>query len=426
MRGEIGAEKKNPGGRAGRAGAIGRIRDDSEVTPSRPLGKDAAGPLWLDRAAFLRERENFVTRQLLMDVSLPPHAHAVVNTIARHVNVEEGAAYVSIAAMAAAFNLSHDTVARCIDAAEAAGHIWVQRGRGRGQTHRIGWIMKPETATGPWRGLDHENVVPSPKAPKNSAGLRSFSAGKNSAALRSFKTENSANRPDKTPQVCGPNNLLNNEGGRASRAPAVSGSFNDSDEDEFSFIETVAEEGSGAHERARPFSTEAAFDDLDPDAVEALAHLGKPVTLEELDRLAASDPGTDHPTSPDPAAGDEPWHDDDDLEPIGWDEAVNRLAALHGPRLPDPLAFIEAAVFGFIEGDRAAAQEAVAATVHALGGLARPDDRDPLWWSHRTVLAGVFAGEDHRSAAAALEDFERDTRDHFAAQHQPKARETTA
>lgn len=49
---------------------------------------------WPDEATFLRERDVFVLRQLMLDFSLPHHAAQIGGLIALHVNFECGVAEV--------------------------------------------------------------------------------------------------------------------------------------------------------------------------------------------------------------------------------------------------------------------------------------------------------------------------------------------
>lgn len=176
---------------------------------------------WPDLASFFREGEAWVLRQIVFDAALPPMAARVAACVRLSVNFETGVSEVGVSTIAAALGVSEDTVGRCIAALDQRGHANVDYGRGRGQTHRIAWIIKPETKTDAFAGLLAENI--SGLDAKNTARLRSFPGKKNAAAVRDFNAENPANLPvksrkpaTKTPQECGANinknNIENNKG----------------------------------------------------------------------------------------------------------------------------------------------------------------------------------------------------------------------
>ncbi len=63
--------------------------------------KQRTSRYWPDEATFLRERDAFVQRQIMLDFSLPPHAAQLGGLIAMHVNFEAGCAEVSIGSIMA-------------------------------------------------------------------------------------------------------------------------------------------------------------------------------------------------------------------------------------------------------------------------------------------------------------------------------------
>ena len=146
---------------------------------------------WPDIAAFKREGENWLTRQVAFDAGLPPQAMRLANIYRLHVNFELGYAEVSAEKVAEALGISPDTVSRANKALVARGHCDIAYGKGRGQTNRVCWILKPQTNTGSWRGLAHENIT----------GLK-----ENPASVRGKPRKSAA----KTPQGCGTNILSNN------------------------------------------------------------------------------------------------------------------------------------------------------------------------------------------------------------------------
>ncbi len=202
---------------------------------------------------------------------------------------------------------------------------------------------------------------------------------------------------------------------RLSASPPI----NDSSESDFtSSVATVEEAGSGARYRARPSAPD--WNDFDGEDAAILAQLGKPVTLDELDRLTATDPGPSLCDWPDPEAGDEPA--EPGADPIDWPEAIAAFEEMHGTRLPDGTGYVESLIFGFLAGDRIARREAIEQTVQVLRGIGRPDMRDPTWRWHCTILHGLFSGEDQIAADDALDHFEREVREAWHENQQ--ARET--
>ncbi len=252
-------------------------------------------------AQFLGERDTFVMRQVLLDFSLPQHAAQIGGLIAMHVNFESGVAEVSISTIADATGLSTDTVSRAIQKLDKAGHLRVQYGRGRGQTHRIGWIVKPETRSDGFRGLAHENIVASKGRGKNPASERGFVAEENPAGQRGFMGENSADQPRKprysaakTPLASGPNTqvntLTNTQGvGALSARPTPLDVAHGS----ASLVDNDA--GASAHDAP---STRDGHDDLLEDFPPVSASYscvgdedqdGRPLTLEDLARIDAEE-----------------------------------------------------------------------------------------------------------------------------------------
>lgn len=199
--------------------------------PGRPSRTSTRWPDW---PTFVGEGETWLLRQVMFDSALPPHAPRVGNAIRMSVNFTSGVAEVGVGKIAAVLGLSDDTVTRCIAALNDRGHITLAAGRGRGNVHRIGWLLKAETRTGNFVGLTLENITGlSGKAAErlremmgdeNTAGLRSF-ADENTANMRGFLQENPADEDGKprkedrkTPQPCGTylpsNDLSNDHGGK--------------------------------------------------------------------------------------------------------------------------------------------------------------------------------------------------------------------
>jgi len=179
---------------------------------------------WPDLSSFFREGEAWVLRQVVFDAALPPMAARVAACVRLSVNFETGVSEVGVSTIAAALGVSEDTVGRCIAALDQRGHAQVDYGRGRGQTHRVAWIVKHDTKMDTFAGLLAENI--SGLDAKNTARLRSFQGKKNTAAVRDFDDENPANLPvksrksaAKTPQECGANIIKNNIGNNMGVSP---------------------------------------------------------------------------------------------------------------------------------------------------------------------------------------------------------------
>lgn len=228
---------------------------------------------WADVSTFLRERDVFIQRQVLMDASLRASAYRTANCIAIHVNFETACAEVSYDAHVDAFGVSEDTVARDLKDLEQKGHYHVEWGAGRNGTHKVRWIIKPQTRSGAFHGMDHENTVKSTKKAggnrKGSANLRTPESDDLSANLRQTHRKTADSRP----QICGPNTNGNTQdntqsGGRAlGRASASTSDVVDS-HDDVSLIEDIETDDQvmkcGSEALKEPLA--ASPDPSDPDA----------------------------------------------------------------------------------------------------------------------------------------------------------------
>ncbi|GHC45634.1 DeoR family transcriptional regulator [Neogemmobacter tilapiae] len=186
---------------------------------------------WADVPTFLREREAVMLRQINWDASIRPSALRTANAFVHSVNFEKGFAEVAVQKVAAAFDVSSDTIGRDLKDLERAGHFQINWGEGPSGVHVVRWILKPQTQLGGFRGFSYENIVQSKTKAGGrrqvAANLRNAADDEPSADLRQNHPQNCGGTP---PQICGTNTKYNTqntqEGGRAfGRAPA--GSQND-------------------------------------------------------------------------------------------------------------------------------------------------------------------------------------------------------
>ncbi len=196
--------------------------DTTEAGSRSRNGEARKSEFWPDVAAFLKERETVMLRQILMDASIRTSAYRTANTVLLTVNFEAGFAEISNTKVATAFGVSNDTVGRDLKDLERAGHFEIQWGEGSHGVHRVRWILKPETRFGAFHGLERENIV---KSKTKAGGHRNRSAN-----LRTLEDEQtSANLRMDAPQNCGGkvrkfadhtiqgNKQGNQDGGRALR-----------------------------------------------------------------------------------------------------------------------------------------------------------------------------------------------------------------
>lgn len=365
---------------------------------------------WPDEATFLRERDVFVLRQLMLDFSLPHHAAQIGGLIALHVNFESGVAEVGYPALVAQTNLSEDTISRAVRAMDQAGHLAVEYGRGRSQTNKIAWVIKPDTRSGGFLGMAKELIVPSRGRVRNTASERGFPDQENPAGERGFTGENPATRrekprklAEKTQLVCGTNTQTNtqlNTQGAEARSRAAQAPPQDeggsSVEDDFQLLEDDVD---GRAQRA-PITVSEADHPAEQTVVPAPAAEKEPasltsgnaatgyvstVTEADLDAREAEELEAE-------IARDPFFAEDDNPLPAGWDAkpAIHALRDLWGQALPEPDAYVEDLIAAFVANDPVAQEFAVGTTM-AIYVNAPMQERFARWPAHLDAVKAIFA-----------------------------------
>jgi len=356
-----------------------------------------------------------------MDASIRTSAYRTANAIAQHVNFEAGWAEVSYDKIADPFGVSHDTIARDLKDLERAGHFHVEWHKGRNGTHRVCWILKPQTRTGGFIGLAHENTVTSKTKAggnrKGSADLRALEGDAGSAKLRGDVGKSA----DEGQQNCGPSlrksadhtlqdNTQHTEGTRSSASPYNCSSviadvvIDDNDKD------------AGASTRvagpALDAPTRAPATDLhDPGTVSDPEHPRDrpvaPISQCEAPIPGGEDEGEDRAYECSPATLP-------DLKAQAAEEAA-ALAHADLSALHRGVANLGSYVFDFIDAyinlNESRRQAVISATVRLFGN--RPNSLK-IWKQHQAVLADLLRNLRPDLAHDAACDFATDMRDEQA------------